>query len=53
MIQAFFEGKKIVEIGNVGYIIDAFTKKQVVHIRLEDGTRRAVRTDMIELIAVA
>ena len=53
MIQAFYEGKKIIEIGKVGYVTDAFTKLQMVFVRFEDGTHRAVRTDKVELVAVA
>lgn len=53
MIQAFFEGKKIVEIRNSGYLIDAFTKLQTVSVTFEDGSRRTVRTDAVELIEVA
>lgn len=49
MIRAYFEGKKIIEIRKNGYLTDAYTKQRVVGVTLEDGTRRTVRIDAVEL----
>ena len=52
MIQAFYKGKKIVEIRNAGYLTDAFTKQRVVFVTLEGGERRVARIDAVELVRV-
>lgn len=52
MIQAFYKGKRIVEIRKMGYLTDAFTKQRVVYVTFEDGERETVRIDAVELVQV-
>jgi hypothetical protein len=52
MIQAFYKGKRIVEIRKMGYLTDAFTKQRVVYVTFDDGERETVRIDAVELVQV-
>ena len=49
MINAYYEGKKIVEVTGLGYLKDAYTKRNVVIVKLEDGCSRSAIIDYVEL----
>jgi hypothetical protein len=49
MINAYYKGEKIVEVCNLGYLINVPMKNRVVIVKLENGKHESARLDAVEL----
>ena len=49
MINAYYKGEKIVEVTNLGYLINVPMKNRVVIVKLENCKHESARLDAVEL----